>query len=109
MIQRVFLSGRHKGDGADRQSKKQRTHKVDVLFEQIRQQDDAGSHSDDPSNAQLDQIETGVFPLGAAALKQGMERIDKAIVEAKDERDGPAGYAGDAVGQGHAEPMKCSQ
>lgn len=78
------------------------------MFEQIRQQDDAGSHSDDPSDAQLDQIETGAFPFSIAALKQSVELVDKAVVKAKDERDGPAGYAGDTVGQGHAEPMKCS-
>ena len=37
-----------------------------------------------------------------------MERVQKALVKAQDERDGPAGDAGDAVGQGHAKAVKHS-
>ena len=105
----LILCHRHEGDGAEGEPQKQRAHEINVLLKQVGEQNDTAAHADAPADAQLGKVAESRFARFARAPEQIVERIEKALVEAQNKRDGPARNAGDTVRQRHAEPVKCRQ
>lgn len=105
--QRRPLRRGNERNGADRQPQKEGAHKIDIFCEQAGQQDDAGRHAHAPSKPELQKVDQRGPSFRAASSKQAVERVQKPFIKAQNKGDRSAGDAGNAVGQGHAEAVKC--
>ncbi len=78
-----------------------------MCLKQLRKHQNAGDHPNRPACAEAQQRAQALPPRRGLPAKQTVQRAQQIIIKAQNERDRPAGHAGDAVSQRHAQAVKC--
>lgn len=90
----------------DDKTEEKRADGVDVGLEEVSENDDSGTHADNPAEAKLEKEFESLDFVGFFAVNEGVKRIDKLIIKAENKSNRATGNTGDAVGEGHHKAAK---
>lgn len=93
-------------NGKDDKTEEKRADGVDVGLKKIGENDDSGTHTDNPAETEFEKELEGLDFVGFFAVNKGVERIDKFIIKAENKSNRATGNTGDAVGKGHHKAAK---